>query len=110
MRVRRCAHTSSHKSQGKTLQRHLNDCNVTALAQVRTTIANWTFNVDKPPAFALRSSAKWSATKNGALAAKYERSFASLLCNEGIIDCVCVCAATQGWRSGDQAHKVKKRI
>ncbi len=40
-------------------------------ANVRTTIANWTFTVENPPAFALRSSANWSATTNGALAAKF---------------------------------------
>ena len=67
--------------------------------------------MDKPPAFALRSSAKWSATKNGALAAKYEQSLAPLCCAmRGVIDCVCLCAATPGWRSCEQSHKVKKRI
>ena len=46
---------------------------------MRTTIANWTFNVQNPPAFALNPSANWSATTNGTLATKYHVSETHLL-------------------------------
>ena len=48
-------------------------------AAVRTTVADWMFNVEMPPAFALNPSANWNAGTNGTLATKYHVSETHLL-------------------------------
>ena len=45
----------------------------------RTTVAEWTFDVESPPVFALNPSANWSATTDGTLATKYHVSETHLL-------------------------------
>jgi hypothetical protein len=48
-------------------------------ADVRTTVANWTFNVKRPPAFELNPSAGWSMEIDGKLDSKYHIAETHLL-------------------------------
>ena len=48
-------------------------------AEVRTTVANWEFNVRSPPAFELNPSAGWSMETDGKLASKYHVAETHLL-------------------------------
>ena len=48
-------------------------------ADVRTTVADWAFNVRKPPAFKLNPSAEWSMETDGRLESKYHVAETHLL-------------------------------
>ena len=48
-------------------------------SDTRSTVAEWNFNVEAPPAFALKPSAGWSTETDGKLASKYHVSETHLL-------------------------------
>lgn len=54
-------------------------------ADRRTDVADWTFDVEDPPAFALNPAAEWNAETNGSLANKYHIGETHLLPSPAVV-------------------------